>query len=135
MFPSNPTSQGRFSTVKKSHKAILGALLISEKPLRPYNRGAKIFWTLDFLAPSGPFWDTQHPLIVPDRKVGEMIDLVLLTPPKEDSVFLSIAGASIANGSEHDWTSYWSYFYDRKYGHRFDWIRYFKTGIIYTNLG
>jgi hypothetical protein len=130
MFPTNPTSRGRFSTVKKTHKAILGALFVSEKPLLPYNYGKKLVWTFDFLAPSGPVWDTNHPLIVSDEKIREMINCGYLTIAHGDGAVLTNGGMSIAEGSQHDWADYWDMFYARRMGQRFDWIQYFKTGII-----
>jgi hypothetical protein len=130
MFIPNPTSAGRFPTVKKTHKAVLGALLLTERPLRPYPRGKRTVWTFDFAAPSGPAWNTAGPLYVPDEKLREMVSLGYVTLDEDGLAWLTNGGHSVARGTEADWYWYWKLYFDQHDGAQFDWVQYFKTGVL-----
>jgi hypothetical protein len=131
MYPQvNITSQGRFAFVKKTHKAVLGALFVSEKPLLPFENRGKVYWTLDFLLPTESTWDTRHPLILTDLKAREMVELSYVVADPDGNLALTNYGHIVADGSQWDWNAYWNMFYGDRMGPRFDWVKYFKTGFI-----
>jgi len=122
-------TRGRHQTVKKSHKAVIGALLVAEKPLCPVQYGRRTFWTLDFLMPSGPVWDILHPLILTENKVKGLLDAGFVVADQNGELHLTRGGAMIAEGCESDWATYWDLHYARRWpGLRMDWRSYFKTG-------
>jgi hypothetical protein len=122
-------------TAKKSHKAILGALYLSGKPLLPcrvpQSKTQRVLWTVEFLAPAGPVWDTKHPLIIEERTVQEMLNNGYLTHTHDCCLELSGLGCGVAKRTQTDWFAYWDMFYnDRRSGRKpFNWVEYFKTGI------
>lgn len=128
----NPTLIGSHPTVKKTHKAIIGALLIAEKPLRPYRHGNRTLWTLDFLAPSGPVWDPHHPLIINEKKLQELLDAGFVVTDPDGGVYLTRGGAIIAEDTRYDWIAYWDIYYDQRFSRhkKFDWVNYFQTGVM-----
>jgi len=123
-----------FSGVRKVHKAVLGALLLSGKSLHPYQYGKKIFWTLDFMAPTGPVWDVNaNPLLLTEDKVREMIDLGYLTIVSDTEVSLTVLGATLAEDSQDDWYWWWKGFFEKDTmpnGRPLDWVHYFETGTM-----
>jgi hypothetical protein len=68
--------------------------------------------------------------MVPDKKLHEMIGLGFVTLDVEGLAWLTNAGHSIAQGTEADWYWYWKGHFDRYGGGQFDWIQYFKTGVM-----
>lgn len=127
-------TRDRHATVKKSHKAVIGALLIAERPLIPVEYHGKVWYTVEFMMPSGPVWDaSSHPLILSQQKAQELIDAGFVV---EDSDYLHLTrgGAIIAEGCRYDWEAYWDLHYASRYktrsARRFDWKQYFKTGVI-----
>lgn len=124
-------TRGRHTTVRKIHKAVIGALLIAKRPLIPVEYHGKIWYTVEFMLPSGPVWDTSaHPLILSQQKAQELADAGFVVEDSDHLLHLTREGAIIAEECRHDWATYWDYYYASRYKtRRFDWEQYFKTGV------
>jgi hypothetical protein len=126
----NITTRDSFPTIKNSHKAIMGAILVSERELVSFRYQRKVYWTLDFLVPPASVpWDVTCPLIFPNKKIQEMLSQGYLIKSREGCLDLTNGGASIARGCEYNWWYYWDNYFNRDNQKRVDWIQYLKTGV------